>query len=121
MMKRRLFLKAALAALEYNLLVGAGLLVSRQVIGQWQADVFHATTLDAAMDLITGGQSVSSFDAITLVVPSIVEDGCSVQVTVRSRLSRTDWICLFAKNPNPAVAAFRLEPGLEPAIDTRIG
>lgn len=120
-MDRRLFLKTSFAAVEISLLLASGLLLPRRVVGEWQADVFHATALDEAMQLVTGGQPVSETDAITLDVPAIVEDGRSVQITVHSRLEGTDSINLFSeKNPNPAVGAFAPGPGLEPLIDTRI-
>ena len=120
-MQRRLFLKASLTVAQCSLLLASGLLIPKTVIGKWQADVFYAAALDKAMQLVTGGKPVSETDAITLQVPGIVEDGRSVQITVHSRLEGTDSITLFSeKNPNPAVGAFMLGPGLEPLIDTRI-
>ena len=120
-MRRRLFLKASLLTAEYGLLVGAGLLVPRNVIGEWRSDVYHATVLEDALQLITRGEPVFQSDKIHLKAPAIIEDGRSVQIGIRSELPDTDSISLFSeKNPNPALGTFRLEPGLEPSIETRI-
>jgi len=115
-MRRRLFLKASLTAAQCSLLLSGGWLAPRAVIGQWRADAFHATDLETAI-----GQPVSESERIELELPAIVEDGRSVQVSVRSRLAGTDSINLLSeKNPNPALSSFAVGDGLEPNIDTRI-
>ncbi|MEN8167517.1 MAG: thiosulfate oxidation carrier protein SoxY [Pseudomonadota bacterium] len=120
-MQRRIFLKTSLAAAEYTLLLNAGLLTPRMVLADWPADAFHAGSLDEAMLALAGGQPVVESDDIELDVPSIVEDGRSVPVSVRSHYEGTDTISLFSeKNPNPAVGTFALDPALEPRLDTRI-
>ncbi|MDJ0808235.1 MAG: thiosulfate oxidation carrier protein SoxY [Gammaproteobacteria bacterium] len=120
-MQRRVFLKTSLLAAEYGLLTGAVLLLPRNVLGEWRTEVFHATVLDEAIKWVTGGQVVTRTEKIRLRVPAIVEDGRSVQVSIHSMLPGSDSISIFSeRNPNPALGTFRLEPGLDPVIDTRI-
>ena len=120
-MQRRLFLQASITVTQSLILVAAGMLKPRNLIGEWRADIFDAASLADAMQRLTGALPVHKTDAITLELPAIVEDGRSVQVRVRSMLPGTEVITLLSeKNPNPVVGTFQLEPEMTPAIDTRI-
>lgn len=93
---------------------------ARLLAAEWNKAAFDATALaDTLKDI--GANSVSESDQIQLKAPEIAENGAIVPVEITSRIPGTQTIYVIAdKNPQPLVAIFDIEPGLEPFISTRI-
>ena len=120
-MRRRIFLGSALTALNLPLALTFGLLRPTRALAEWPGDVFFATSLDDAIDKVSGGSPLTPSDAVEIQARDIAEDGSSVPVTIRSRIPGTRSITLLSeKNPNPAVARFALSSRVEARVDTRI-
>lgn len=121
-MKRRLFLvSSACTAACASIGLASGMLVPLRVLAQWPADVFFSTTEPAALAALTGGAGVEESERVEIQARAIAEDGASVPIAIRSHLPGTRAIMVLSeKNPNPAIARFRMGPGLEPYVSLRI-
>ena len=87
---------------------------------EWNKDAFDAKVLADAMKSL-GATAVTESDQIQLKAPEIAENGAIVPVEITSKIAGTQTIYIIAdKNPQPLVAIFDIEPGLEPFISTRI-
>ena len=87
---------------------------------EWNKTAFEAKVLAETMKSI-GAASVADSDRIQLKAPEIAENGAIVPVEITSRIPGTQSIYIIAdKNPQPLVAIFDMEAGLEPFISTRI-
>jgi sulfur-oxidizing protein SoxY len=118
---RRKFLRALVLGGGYVAIVCAGWVrCTRVLAGQWNKAAFDATALaDTLKDI--GANSATDSDQIQLKAPEIAENGAIVPVEITSRIPGTQTIYVIAdKNPQPLVAIFDIEPGLEPFISTRI-
>ncbi len=68
-----------------------------------------------------GGAEPLESREITLVVPTVAEDGALVPVEIESRIAATDRLVLFVEhNPFPLIAAFQFTPGAAPYASLRI-
>ena len=82
---------------------------------------FDATAADKTMLALFGGKSVKESDQVMLKVPDIAENGAVVPVTVKTKLTGVKSISLIVvENPTPLSASFKLMPGVEAEISTRI-
>ena len=87
---------------------------------EWNKAAFDAKVLADTMKNI-GASSATESDQIQLKAPEIAENGAIVPVEITSRIPGTQTIYIVAdKNPQPLVAIFEIQPGLEPFISTRI-
>ena len=121
-MNRRLFLvSSSCVAAQVSLGLTTGLLAPSRVVAQWPVDAFHASNLNDAVAALTGTAPVEMSGRIEIQASTIAEDGASVPVAVQSHLPNTRTIFILSeKNPNPAVARYRIGPSLEPYVSTRI-
>jgi sulfur-oxidizing protein SoxY len=87
---------------------------------EWSKKAFEAKVLAETMESI-GATSVVDSIQILLKAPEIAENGAIVPVEITSRIPGPQSIYIIAdKNPQPLVAIFDMEAGLEPFISTRI-
>jgi sulfur-oxidizing protein SoxY len=118
---RRRFLWSFAIGSTYFLTFAAGCL--RPVIllaAEWNKAAFDAKVLADAMKSL-GATAATETDQIQLKAPEIAENGAIVPVEITSKIAGTQTIYIIAdKNPQPLVAIFDIEPGLEPFISTRI-
>lgn len=121
-MNRRLFLvSSSHVAAQVSLGLATGLLVPGRVVALWPADAFFASELDDAVAALTGNSPVRISEGIEISARTIAEDGSTVPIVVQSHLPTTRTIIILSeKNPNPAVARFRIGPRLEAYVSTRI-
>ena len=83
------------------------------------AGAFAAKTFAEAMAALDAAPAPSAL--VTLVVPSIAENGAVVPITVSSALPGTREIVLLVDcNPLPVAVQFGFPPGSEPFVSTRI-
>ena len=99
------------------MLVGCGLLTTRQAMAA-EAAGFEAKTLADALKSL--GSAPTDSKEITITSPDIAENGAVVPIAVTSRLPKTQEIyILVEKNPNPLTAIFTIPDGTEPFVSTR--
>jgi len=85
------------------------------------APAFEATAADKTMQALFGDKTVTQSDKVMLKVPDIAENGAVVPVTVKTKITGVKRISLIVvENPNPLSASFKLMPGAEADISTRI-
>ena len=83
------------------------------------AGAFAAKTFAEAMAALGAAPAPSAL--VTLVAPTIVENGAVVPITVSSTLPGTREILLLVdRNPVPVAVQFSFPPGTEPFVSTRI-
>lgn len=121
-MNRRLFLvSSSCVAAQVSLGLTTGLFLPRQVVAQWPADAFFASNLSEAVAALAGNAVVQISSDIEIQAHAIAENGATVPIAVRSHLTNTRAIAVLSeRNPNPAVARYRIGPGLEPYVSSRI-
>jgi sulfur-oxidizing protein SoxY len=118
---RRLFLAGSLTAPQVAWMLGTGLLLPARSPGQWPAHAFQAEGLEEAMAGLTEGAPAPLSDRVSIEAKAIAENGASVPVAITSSVSGARTLLLFSeKNPNPALARFRLSPRIAARLDTRI-
>ncbi|MYN08820.1 thiosulfate oxidation carrier protein SoxY [Pseudoduganella aquatica] len=105
----------------FGLAVTAGLLKPSDVFAaDWQASMFDAKSLDAALKAM-GGDSFSASTDVAITGPDIAENGAVVPVSVSSNVPNTEMIAILVeKNPNPLSASFKIPAGTEAAVSTRV-
>jgi sulfur-oxidizing protein SoxY len=82
---------------------------------------FSATATEPALSALFGDSEIIESDQVKLKVPDIAENGAVVPVTVSTRLEGAKSITIMVvENPNPLSASFRLLPGVDAEISTRI-
>jgi len=120
-MKRRVFLRGAVAGGVVSVAVGAGLLTPRAVLAAWPKGAFEAKSVnDALMGLYQSGDASASGD-ISIKAPDIAENGAVVPISVTTKLGDVESISIIAeKNPSPLAAAFGLSKQAEGFVSTRI-
>ena len=105
----------------FGLAVTAGLLKPSDVFAaDWQANMFDAKSLDAALKAM-GGDAFSANAGVVITGPDIAENGAVVPVSVSSSVPNTEMIAILVeKNPNPLSASFKIPAGTEAAVSTRV-
>ena len=120
-MKRRLFLKASLAAGTVGMAVGAGLLTPRAVLAAWNEAAFKADNIAAALKEGLGSDAVTESAEVTLDVPPNPENGAVVPVEVTTTLSGVQSIAILVeKNPSPLCGVFNLGKRMKPQVSIRV-
>jgi sulfur-oxidizing protein SoxY len=118
---RRKFLRSLAIANTYFATIATGCL--RPIIllaAEWNRAAFDAKVLADVMKSL-GVTAVTESDLIQLKAPEIAENGAIVPVEITSKIAGTQTVYIIAdKNPQPLVAIFDIQPGLEPFISTRI-
>jgi sulfur-oxidizing protein SoxY len=104
-----------------GLAITAGLLTPSDVFAaDWQANVFDAKSLEAALKAM-GGDTFTTSKDVAVTGPDIAENGAVVPVSVSSSVPNTQMIAILVeKNPNPLSASFNIPAGTEPAVSTRV-
>ena len=120
-MKRRIFLKGALATGATGLAISAGLLTPRVVLAAWPKSAFDATNVDGAVTGLFGSNALTGSDKIKIKAPDIAENGAVVPISVTTDIDGAESISVIAeKNSNPLAASFVLGAGAEAYVSTRI-
>jgi len=119
--KRRTLLKGTLAAGAVGMAVGTGLLTPRTVLAAWPKDAFEAKSVDAALNILFGASNLEGSDKIKIKAPDIAENGAVVPVSVDASIDGIEAISILAeKNAQPLTSSYRLGPGAEGYVATRI-
>jgi sulfur-oxidizing protein SoxY len=120
-MKRRVFLKASLAAGAVGVAVGVGLLTPRAVLAAWNQAAFKAENVGAALKEAMGSDTMTDSKEVTIEAPDNPENGASVQVKVTSTLSGVQSIALLVeKNVRPLCGMFHPGKRMKPEISIRV-
>ncbi len=121
-LKRRTFLKSALALGTVIMASGTGLLRSmRAWAADWPANAFAAKTGNEAIKRLYGSVAVSSEGAIELEAPFQAENGAVVPITVSTALPNVESIAIVVeKNPVPLIASVNLSDGARGYFKARI-
>lgn len=117
-MERRDFLQLGTAL---SLAFAAGVLKPSEVFGaEWDMKMFDAKTVSEAVWAL-GGEVVVNSNDVLLSGPEMVGSGFVVPLSMESKIPNTDlMVVVVQKNPQPVTAAFRIPPGTDPMISTRI-
>jgi sulfur-oxidizing protein SoxY len=87
----------------------------------WPKDAFGASSAEAALASLLGGQSVQPSDQIELQAPEIAENGAVVPISVNTTLDQVESISIVVeKNPRPLAASFEIPQGTLPDVAARI-
>jgi sulfur-oxidizing protein SoxY len=99
----------------------AGILKVGDVFGaEWNAKVFDAKSVDAALKAM-GGDKFTVSPEVTITAPEIAENGAVVPVAMSSALPNTEYMAILVeKNPSAMSAGFTIPKGTEPYISTRV-
>jgi sulfur-oxidizing protein SoxY len=119
-MKRRTFLKGALAYGALGLAVSSGLLTPRAVLAAWPKDAFDAKTPADAMSALLGSSETSESDVDLKVKTEGEINPASLPVKVSTTLPAESITIIAEKNPVPLVATFSLTPSVEAFVSTKI-
>jgi sulfur-oxidizing protein SoxY len=119
-MKRRTFLKGALAYGTLGLAVSAGLLTPRAVLAAWPKDAFDAKTPADALNALLGSSESSESDVDLKVKTEGEINPASLPVKVSTSLPAESITIIAEKNPVPLVATFTLTPSVEAFVSTKI-
>ena len=123
-MKRRLFLKASLAAGTVGMAVGAGLLIPGTVLAARNTAAFGAENVGDALKAGMGSDAVTDSPEVKIEGPDNPENGAAVPVEVTTTLTGVESIALLVeKNVKPLCGVFypgkRMKPGL--SIRVKVG
>ncbi len=120
-MKRRLFLKASVAAGTVGMAAGAGLLMPRTVLAAWNEAAFKADSMGAALKAGLGSDAATESAEVKLDVPSNPENGAVVPVAVNTTLAGVQSIAILVeKNPSPLCGVFNLGKRMKPQVSIRV-
>ena len=120
-MKRRVFLKASLAAGAVGVVAGVGLLMPRAVLAAWNQAAFKAETVADAVKEGMGSDAMTDSAEVTIDAPDNPENGAAVPVKVISTLSGVQSIALLVeKNARPLCGVFHLGKRMKPEISIRV-
>ena len=118
---RRTFLKASFAASTLAIAAGANLLTPRTVLAAWPKEAFEAKKLDAAMNVVLGGNNLTPSKDINIDAPDIAENGAVVSVKIKSSIPNTESISVFVPvNAFPLSASYNLGSSMDAEITGRI-
>jgi sulfur-oxidizing protein SoxY len=118
---RRTFLKLTGAAGTLALVVGAGLLKTREALAAtWNKTGFESKAVADALKSLGAASPAESKDII-ITAPDIAENGAVVPIAVTSKIPHTQSIFIIAeKNPFPLSSTYDLSNGGEAYVSTRI-
>ena len=120
-MKRRLFLKASLAAGAVGTAVAAGLLTPRAVLAAWNEAAFNAESIGEALKQGMGSDAMTDSAEVTIDAPDNPENGAVVPVAVTTTLSGVQSIALLVeKNIKPLCGVFHPGKRMKPAVSIRV-
>jgi sulfur-oxidizing protein SoxY len=120
-MKRRLFLKASLAAGAVGVVAGAGLLTPRAVLAAWNEAAFQAEAIGDALKEGLGSEAMTDSTEVTIDAPDNPENGAVVPVAVTTTLSGVQSIALLVeKNVRPLCGVFHLGKRAKPEVSIRV-
>jgi len=120
-MKRRLFLKASVAAGTVGMAAATGLLTPRTVLAAWNEAAFKADTLAVALKEGLGSDAVTESAEVTMEVPPNPENGAVVPVAVSTTLAGVQSIAILVeKNPSPLCGVFTLGKRMKPSVSIRV-
>jgi sulfur-oxidizing protein SoxY len=120
-MKRRLFLKASMAAGAVGMAVGTGLLTPRVALAAWNAAAFNAGTISDALKEGLGSDAVTDSTEVTLEIPDNPENGAVVPVAVATTLTGVQSIALLVeKNVKPLCGVFYPGKRMKPELSIRV-
>jgi len=120
-MKRRVFLKGALASGTVALALGAGIVTPRAVLAAWPKSAFEAKSVADALGALYGSGDAAASGDIEIKAPDIAENGAVVPVSVTAKMSGVESISIFAEgNNSPLTSNWKLGPDAEPYVSTRI-
>ena len=120
-MKRRLFLKASLAAGAVGAVAGAGLLTPRAVLAAWNSAAFKAESIGDALKEGMGSDAMTDSAEIKIDAPDNPENGAAVPVKITTTLSGVQSIALLVeKNIKPLCGIFHLGKRMKPEISIRV-
>ncbi len=119
-MKRRTFLKGALASSTLGVAVTAGLLTPRSVLAAWPKQAFEAKAMSEALKILLGSDSSAESGDITVKAPDIAENGAVVPITVTTTMQAESISIIAEKNPVPLIASYNLSDTTEGYVSTRI-
>ena len=105
-------------ALVAGLLAGTGLFP--QYALAFNKAAFDAKSLNDALKALGASGAPQASDQVSLTAPDIAENGAVVPLAIASTLPDVkQLILLVEKNPNALVAAFKVNPEVEPSFATR--
>ena len=120
-MKRRLFLKASLAAGAVGAVVGAGLLTPRSVLAARNIAAFKAETVADALKEGMGSDAMTDSPEVKIEGPDNPENGAAVPVEVTTTLTGVQSIALLVeKNIKPLCGVFYPGKRMKPGISIRV-
>jgi sulfur-oxidizing protein SoxY len=119
--QRREALKGGSGIAIMTLAVAAGLIKPRSAVAaEWNKAAFETKGMPEVVKALGGSTPVESAD-VELLAPEIAENGAVVQVTVNSKLPKTQSIAVLVdKNPNSLSALFDIPEGTDPFVTTRV-
>lgn len=109
-MKRRTFLKGAVAGSVVAVAAGSGLLTPTQVLAAaWPSDAFKAKSISDAMNSLFGAGTAADSGDIKIKAPIQAENGAVVPISVTTSLPNVEGIgVMVEKNPQPLATAVML-------------
>lgn len=118
--RRRVLLRASLAAGTVALAVKTGLLVPSTALAAWPAEAFAARDFDKAVKALTGSDRMAPGD-IEIHAPEIAENGSMVAITVETGMPDVTEMALFVvENGQPLNAKFVLGAAAVPMFSVRV-
>jgi sulfur-oxidizing protein SoxY len=121
-MKRRLFLKGALATGTVTVLAASGLLIPRSLVAVWPREAFAAEDISTALELLLGSAETKKTRAIRMkLTPHAASAGAEVSVVIETSIADIESVSLLvADEPTPLVASFQFGADVEGRISTRL-
>ena len=120
-MKRRVFLKASLAAGAVGMAAGVGLLMPRAVLAAWNEAAFRSETVGGAMKEGLGSDAMTDSAEVTIDAPDNPENGAAVPVKITTTLAGVQSIALMVeKNARPLCGVFHLGKRMKPEVSIRV-
>ena len=102
-----------------GLMVSAGLL-SPVRAQEWNAAAFKAKTVEDVLKVLDSEQAPEESSMVKLSAPDVADNGALVPIGVETSLPATELAILVQKNPGPLAALFKLPPGTESYVMTRV-
>jgi len=119
--KRRTFLRGAVAAGAVGVAAGTGMLTPRMVLAAWPKAAFDAKSVDDAVNALLGSSSLTGSDKINIKAPDIAENGAVVPITVSTDITGVDSMSILVeKNATPLTSTYNLGKGTDAFVSTRI-
>jgi len=120
-MKRRVFLKGAMASGTVALAVGAGLITPRAVLAAWPKSAFESKSVADALGALYGAGDAADSGDIQIKAPDIAENGAVVPVSITANIPNVESISIFAEGNNtPLTSRWVLGSNANAYVSTRI-